>query len=52
MYTYIKQDQPSDKFDGDFVNNKKHGIGQMNYVAKGETYYGTFACSTHLASNN
>lgn len=40
VYTYIKQDQPSDKFDGDFVNNKKHGIGQMNYVAKGETYYG------------
>lgn len=28
-----------DKYDGDFKNNKKHGIGRLIYKEKGE-YYG------------
>lgn len=28
-------------YEGDFLQNKKHGIGKMTYM-NGETYYGNF----------
>ena len=41
VYYYNKPEPPSvDKYDGDFKDNKKHGIGTMTYTAKNETYYG------------
>ncbi|KAL4505962.1 hypothetical protein ABPG72_013723 [Tetrahymena utriculariae] len=40
-YTYKRpEEKPSDKYEGDFYLNKKHGIGLMTYVEKNETYYG------------
>ena len=34
-YTYVN----GDKYEGDFKDNKKHGIGKLIYKDKGE-YYG------------
>mmetsp|Transcript_5155 Transcript_5155/g.462 ORF Transcript_5155/g.462 Transcript_5155/m.462 type:complete len:101 (-) Transcript_5155:402-704(-) len=47
VYTYKKPEEipetgpPAvpDVYEGDFLNNKKHGIGKMTYL-NGETYYG------------
>ena len=35
IYTYVN----GDKYEGDFKDNKKHGIGKLVYKDKGE-YYG------------
>ena len=45
VYSYLKKnedDEPvdPDKYEGDWLNNKKHGIGKMNYVLKKASYYG------------
>ena len=35
-----KGENPSDKYEGDFKDDLKHGIGKMNYTSKNESYYG------------
>lgn len=37
-----KEEIPADKYEGQFLNNLKHGIGKMVYASKNETYFGEF----------
>jgi hypothetical protein len=40
-YTYFKEEGPQNKYEGEWVQNKKHGIGKMIYGGVGE-YFGRF----------
>ena len=40
-YTYFKEEGPQNKYEGEWLQNKKHGIGKMIYGGVGE-YFGRF----------
>ena len=40
-YTYFKEEGPQSKYEGEWLQNKKHGIGKMIYGGVGE-YFGRF----------
>ena len=45
MYIYIKEDKPTNRYEGEWKANKKHGIGKMTFDDKGE-YFGRFENGT------
>ena len=40
-YSYFKEEGPQNKYEGEWIQNKKHGIGKMVYGGIGE-YFGRF----------